>query len=327
MKVALPGLQVAPPPSGRLARLAHGFLLPFAIFRASLGDPALRRSYLRVCSLQTAATAVIGAAAVWEGVVELPSGLQAMDGSWWHRGLVLFGIAFAAVQLAQLLVIGLSRDFHTQLSNASAMQVGLVPEDPDARPRLRINWKWIRRRVQRRWRTVVLVAMAAPVLYPPTLFLPYGERLFSALMSLWGGYWWVVFTAGKSARAWVNAEQPSPPFFIRAMDWTHARIPPLRWMLTGWLGRLWVRFSRPVWSPAGFAEQHPWSFSGLALAKALGSLPILKLWLRPVFSVSSAWLLVENGAEHGIPDQLPRLGADAADVGAALAAEPGKTDG
>lgn len=298
-----------------MARVAYGFVLPAAVLGALWRDPVVRRRWLRISLAQSAVTVAVAVAALGAGGF---SGPRVEDGAgWWRRGLLLWAGIYTAVHLLQTAVIGLSRDFHTEVSREASLRVGLSPEDPPLRPRIRVNWKWIRRRLARRVRTAMLFAMVTPLIYPLLGFLPGGSRLFPVVMAGWGFYWWMVFAAAKSARAWEDESTAGPPWFVRVAGRAISTVPPLRWLGLAWLARLWTRFSRPLWAPASCVEHSPWVFSGLALAKAVGSLPLLKLWLRPFFSVSAALLLVERGASADVP----ALPGDVGEVGAELAAE------
>lgn len=209
------------------------------------------------------------------------------------RWLVYWAALLSSLQFAQWLVIALSRDFHTVLEREVSLRTGLAPEDEPLTPRVRLNVPWLRTKMKRRWRGLVMFVLGVPVLWLLTVWLPWDEKLLAALMSLWGAWWFVVFTAGKSALAWKE-EAPREPWFLRAWNGLTSRIPGLRSY-----GSMWTNQTREVFSPAACVEQRPWGLMGLAVAKALAELPLVKCFLRPFIPVSAAHLLAAE--ESGRP--------------------------
>jgi hypothetical protein len=282
-----------PLPVNWLGQFAHGLCLPFHLARALFADRAQRRSYLKVCTLQV--VAVLALALLFTGwgkkVVEpiAPKEPQAST-----RVVVYWAALFSALQLAQWIVIALSRDYHTALSREVSLLNGVAPEDEPLTPRIRLNMPWLRNKMKRRWRGLVVFFVGVPLLWVARV-LPGGKTVFTVLLSAWGAWWFVVFTAGKSARAWDELA-PREPWFLRGWSWLTASIAPLRWALFGMYSSLWTTFTRPVFAPVACVERQPWVFSGLAVARALAVLPLVKCFLRPLIPVAAAHLMAQGAA-------------------------------
>ena len=198
---------------------------------------------------------------------------------------VYWAALFSALQIAQWIVIALSRDFHTVLEREVSLRTGVVPEDEPLTPRVRLNLPWLRRKMKQRWRAFVVFAFGAPVLWAVTLPLPWREELLATLMSLWAGWWFVVFTASKSALAW-SEQTPREPWFLRGWNGFAARLP-----LLGRYGSMWTNHTREVFSPAASVERRPWGLVGLAVVRGLAALPLVKCFLRPAIPVAALHLL------------------------------------
>lgn len=211
------------------------------------------------------------------------------------RLLLFLAAVWSALYAVQFIVITLSRDFHDLVSRDACLLTGLEPEDPAIVPRVRLNWKWTKKRIRRRWRAVKLFALGVPLIYVVTIPVP--ESVQNVLLFLWGAYWLVVFAAAKSARAWVDEGLAPPPWFVRGWTRLTTRVWGFRWWLPRSFGRLWERHSRELSAPAECVEIQPWSFFGLMVFRSISMVPILKLFLRPFIPVASAHLL-EAYREH-----------------------------
>lgn len=285
------GEWTVPLPVNWTGQLVHGLRLPFQLIRTVLEDRELRGRYLTVSVLQALAT--LGLAVLFTG-----SGREAVGTV--HR-LVYWAALLSSLQLAQWLVVALSRDFHTALSREVSLRTGVAPEDEPLTPRIRLNLPWLRTKMKRRWRALVVFGLGVPVLWLLTLFLPWSDRLLTVLTSLWGAWWFVVFTAGKSALAW-SEQAPREPWFLRGWNGLTSRAAPLRWALLGVYGSLWRKHTREVFSPAASVERRPWALVGLATVRAFAALPLVKCFLRPIIPVAAAHLLA-----HGEPAPGPEL--------------------
>ncbi len=303
--------QVAAPPASRWGQFVQGFCLPFQLVRVLLEEPTTRRRYLTVGITQAAViVALVVMFPEWKDDVAREVGKRTGVELW----LVYSAAIFSSLQLFQWIVIALSRDHHTELSREASVRTGLEPEDEPLKPRIRLNMPWLIKKLKQHWRALWLFAWGVPVLWVADRLcrLAYGNMLgetglMPLLVSLWGGWWFVVFTAGKSARAWTQENAPAP-WFLRAWNWLGSRVAPL-----GAYGERWARVTQPVFSPAACVEQRPWGLMGLALARAVSKLPLVRCFLRPTIPVAAAHLLAAQG--HPVRSATPPASALAA-VGA-----------
>ncbi len=321
-----------PSPGNRLAQFAHGLCLPFHMARALFEDRGALWRYLKFGTFQAITILVLAVLFTGSGreVVETvgPEHLEARyeeaeaarieaeepprkakelrraadkaerERRRTVRRVVYWAALFSALQIAQWIVIALSRDYHTALSRELSLRVGLTPEDEPLTPRVRLNLGWLRTKMKRRWRGLLAFALGMPLFYAARALLPGGRFLFPVLVSLWGAWWFVVFTAAKSARAWVDPA-PREPWFLRGWSWLSARFAFFRWSPFGAYNSLWTTFTRPLFSPAASVERQPWTLGGLAVVRALSVLPLLKCYLRPLVPVAAAWLLAQDGTGEG----------------------------
>ncbi|WP_147439451.1 hypothetical protein [Corallococcus sp. CA049B] len=200
-------------------------------------------------------------------------------GSW-----EFWALFFGSLSAVQWIVVALSRDYHTVISREASLATGVPPEDPDITPHVRLNVPWLRAKLQRRWRALLLFVMGVPALVLLCIPLCWFPKSFTLLSSLWGFWWLLVFTAAKSDRAWM-APVTRPPWFVRV--WSRLPTPrSLRWVMSGL-----ARRSESVAAPIAAVERQPWVFAGLALTRFVGSLPPLRCFTRPFIPVASAHLL------------------------------------
>lgn len=213
-------------------------------------------------------------------------------------GLAFWAALFAALQLAQWVVIALSRDYHDAISRKASLLTGLTPEDEEFSPRVRLNTGWLRKKLKRRWRAFLLLMVGVPALLLLTLPTMGGSRVvFTALFTAWSAWWWVVFTAAKSARAWEpSAGPPRQPWFLRGWTALTTHVPGFRWGALQRYGASWRQRTEEVFAPIASTERHPWVFAGLAVVRFLGSFPPMKFFVRPLIPVASAHLLEEDVA-------------------------------
>ena len=223
--------------------------------------------------------------------------------SWRLNGFSVWTLAFwaalfAALQLAQWVVIALSRDYHDAISRQASLLTGLEPEEEDVPPRVRVNFIWLRKKLKRRWRAFMLLMAGVPAALVLTVPFVCGYRtVFSVLFTAWSAWWWVVFTAAKSSRAWEPGAAPvRQPWFLRAWTWLTTRVPGLRWVALQRYGAQWSRRTEEVFAPIASTERHPWAFAGLAVVRFIGSFPPMKFFVRPLIPVASAHLLADDVA-------------------------------
>ncbi len=211
--------------------------------------------------------------------------------------LLYLAALYTALYVVQFLVISFSRDYHDQLSRKAALATGIAPEDPELRPRVHLDWRWLRTRIARRWRALKLFGFGVPVIYLVTWPLP-GDLVRTVLLTLWGVYWFAVFVAAKSARAWVDEGLAREPWFMRLAGRAARRIKLLGSLPFRLYGRLWRRHGLAVFAPAECVEQQPFAFAGLTVFRFLASLPLLKLFLRPLTPIAVAHLLEAHREFH-----------------------------
>jgi hypothetical protein len=204
--------------------------------------------------------------------------------------VVRWAALFTALQIAQWIVIALSRDYHDAIGRDLSLRSGVPPEDEPLTPRIRLDMPWLRKKMQRRWRAFFVVSMGMPLLWAIRWMPLFGAFVFSVLFTVWGGWWFVVFTASKSARAW-EVPTPRPPWFLRALEWLSERVPLFRSGPVRTYRELWARSTEFIFAPSTTAERLPWAFSGLALSRALAAVPLAKCFLRPLMPVAAAHLL------------------------------------
>ncbi|WNG37589.1 hypothetical protein F0U61_30805 [Archangium violaceum] len=242
-----------------------------------------------------------------------------------HR-FVYWAALLSSLHLAQWIVIALSRDYHTALSREVSLRTGLAPEDEPLTPRVRLNLPWMRNKLKRRWRAFVVFAAGVPLLWFISKFLPFGKEFLTVMLSVWGAWWFVVFSAGKSALAW-NESEPREPWFLRGWkrlttSRTVSSVAPLRGVMGAYDSK-WTSLTRPVFSPVASVERQPWSLGGLAVARALATLPVVKCFLRPFIPVAAGHLLVAGGAGQGAGTASPRPSAPEAEAAPPPAASSG----
>ncbi len=169
------------------------------------------------------------------------------------------------------------------------------------RPKIRLDLPWVRRKANRRAQFFLgflpgqaLISLVAKVVPPHRV-------LATVLTAVWASYWWMVMTAGQSARAWSPPDTTPRPWYLRAWFALTDRVILFRWALPRMWGRLWERFARRFNGPSERVEEQPFEFAGLALSRALTLFPVVKLLLRPLFPVCAAHLLVEHAATARLP--------------------------
>lgn len=240
----------------------------------------------------------------------------------WDSALALVLSIYGALSVVQAVVVALSRDYHAAIARDASLLLGVAPEDPPLVPKVRLNVAWVRRKFKQRTRSlltflpgVALISIAA---------LPFPERALvtSVLTSLWATYWWVVWTASKSARAWERERVARPPWFLRLWDEYVAAVPVVGWVARLW-ERLWAWCTRSAYSPAEAVEGQPVEFAGLAAARALQLIPLVKLFVRPLAPVAAAHLLAERTVRSAVLVGTPAERATLAAQRAAVPASPG----
>lgn len=201
----------------------------------------------------------------------------------WKLGSVALGV----LGFCEWWVIAWSREHHEQISRRMSLAVGVAPEDPERRARIRLDARWFGRRMKRWWRGVLgLGAMMPAIAVTAGLAgLVVGRsHAFGALMFAWSIYWGAVVAAAKTSRAWRSEGDASarPPWFVRALS----ALPVVRIY-----GRIVGRLTRSSHPPAREIEPCFFEMLGLAVARTIVGLPILYAFVRPTLPVAAAMIL------------------------------------
>ena len=244
---------------------------------------------------------------------------------WWDSAITLALSIYGALSLVQAAVIAVSRDYHAAIARDASLLLGVAPEDPPLAPRVRLNVPWIRRKFRQRTRSLFVFLPGVLLITLVAFFLPERALVTSVLTSLWAAYWWVVWTASKSARAWEREGVARWPWFLRLWHTHLAALPLVGWLAKAWEG-IWTRLTRSAFSPAEAVEAQPVEFAGLAAARALQLVPLVKLFVRPLVPVAAARLLAERTVRSEGLLQSPQERASLAAQRAAVPASPSAID-
>ena len=219
--------------------------------------------------------------------------------------------AFLAV--VEGIIVFFSRRWDDWLSFHVSRLAQIRPEDDAPKERrLGFDLRWAYRKAKRRIRGYVVFGAGLPVLALLRLLPAVGDAAFTIAVTLWGWYWLAIFSASKSAHAWADEATAPSPFPIRELSRRVERgvlVAPLRLY-----ARLWARLTRSVNPAAATFERSVAAFLGLALARALLSLPGIYFLARPVVPVAAGRLCAEG-------DPAGRFSAPVADS-LALAGHP-----
>lgn len=208
--------------------------------------------------------------------------------SWaWLLALVAF------MSGAEGIVVFLSRRYDDWMSFHASRLARIRPEDAEPKERkLAFDLPWLYRKLKRRIRGYVVFAAGVPAFLVLRL-IPYaGNWAFSIALTLWAWYWLGVFTAAKSAHAWADEATAPSPKPIRMLNDRVSKgffVFPLRLY-----GRAWAWITRSVNPAAATFERSPAAYLGLALARAILSLPFLYLFVRPLVPVAAGRLCAES---------------------------------
>ena len=290
-----------PPPLGaRLQRFGYGLALPFALARATLKEPAARRRYLRVVGVQLGLTVGIGVLLTLLSS-EASRAFRPEAHPTWHVKIAaaagLWSVLYATISGVEWVVIAVSRDYHAAVARDAARLTGLIPEDDDKAPHLRIDFKWLRKRVRDKIRGTFVFTSVLPLLGMVSWIPVVGAYLSALLLTIWGVYWSGVFAAAKSAQGWRDEATAPDPIFLRGWDRVTGVLPgAVRWAPLTY-GRIVRRSTRSLFAPAARLESRPWELTGLSLARTLRHIPGLYLTMRPFYGVAAAHVLVAHDRE------------------------------
>ena len=208
--------------------------------------------------------------------------------SWaWLLALVAF------LSGAEAIVVFLSRRYDDWMSFHASRLVGIRAEDDAPKERkIALDLPWLYRKLKRRIRGYVVFAAGVPAFLALRLIPVAGTWAFSIALTLWAWYWLGVFTAAKSAHAWADEATAPSPKLIRVLNERVSKgflVAPFRLY-----GRAWAWITRSVNPAAATFERSPAAYLGLALARAILSLPFLYLFVRPLVPVAAGRLCAES---------------------------------
>jgi hypothetical protein len=200
-------------------------------------------------------------------------------------------LVFSALVAGQWVTMALSREYQEPIARDLCAVADIEPEDPERTPRVRLDFKWLRKKGLQRARGLLPGFLVFTPVLLVTKVLGVDDYVMPPLMFSWTAYWWCAFTAGRSARAWRDADAGVPPLPVRWwLERTH-RTPGFRWFLPRWAGTFALWATRRDAAPAVALERAPWAFVGLGLARLVTSPPILRLVFRAPVDMAVAELL------------------------------------
>ncbi len=209
-----------------------------------------------------------------------------------HRTVRILLALYAALVAVEWVVLALSRDYQDQLMRRLSLATGMPPDDEEKTPRLRLDLRWVARKMKRRFRGWYLF-MVGMMAISCLGWLPWklGDQVVPVLAALWSGYWLAVFTLAKTRQAWDDSETRLP-WYVRGFDATGGRIFFLRWY-----GAMLKRVSKSVLAPCQAFERGSYEAAGLAVARLMLGLPPIYSFVRPVFTVAAQHAVLAR-AEH-----------------------------
>ena len=268
-------------------RFVYGAMLPFAILRRVWRDPAARSAHLRAKVGQlvvvAALTSLLAAIYLVGRHFDAPESGHVGVKEW----LAFLSSLYALLCGVEWAVVALSKDYDDQLARTASLLIGVPAEDPERRPRIRVDFPWMWRKGKRRLRGVIVIATGMPLIAIALVLLG-GQVLYPFLVFAWSAYWLAIFSSAKSSTAWVDVGTQREPWFLRMWGFLTANMFGFRWWLPRLYGRLWRRATVSIVAPCRFFEIAPRELLGLAAARALFGIPFVYLFMRPYMRVAAA---------------------------------------
>jgi hypothetical protein len=218
---------------------------------------------------------------------------------WWER----LAVWVSSLVGAQLVVLALSRDFQDRLARDLSLVAGLQPEDAPRRTRVRLDLPWLWRKLRRRMRGIWVTSASVVALSPLLVLaavLGLAASAASVLVAVASAYWWVVFTAARSARAWAQDDDPTPPTPVRVLG-AFAQVPWLKWLGPVWVARFARWATKSLAAPARAIEGDLPAFVGLAVARLVASIPVVRIALRAAVIVAAGEVLEGSAPAAVLP--------------------------
>jgi len=196
------------------------------------------------------------------------------------------------------IISALSNEHTDALTDALATSLGLPvwKSERDRPPRIRLDARWMFRRLKRQLAAAIVFASGAPLFLLAKLIPRAGEFLCTATITAWGLYWLLVTTAGKSDFAWSTVATQKP-WFLRAWTFLVTRVPGFRWWLPRTYGRIWSWLTEKLHRAAQLLEEAPWGYFGLSLVRILGNLPVFSILVRPLLPVAATLIAERSHAK------------------------------
>ena len=203
------------------------------------------------------------------------------------------------LSVVEWILVWIGREHQDQIAYETSVLTG-VPGEPLPRPpRLRFDLAWLKMKGWRTLRLLIFLALAAPVMWLVGMIPRVGGSLALVVEAVWATYWACVFAIANTFLVW---EQPAPPdrapWFMRVLR-TLARIPLLGIPFRIYAGVLRVA-TRKVWPACLAFENAPWESAGLALARAIASVPVVYIVTRPAFTPAATHAFVARTSATGI---------------------------
>lgn len=287
-----------PPRTGRLARVGYGFALPLAAMRALLRDPVERRRFLVQAGARAFVVFALTGAIAGAGVyATIKAGLLQADADFKTKATIVAAVLssfYATLTVMETIVIALTHEYDAQIGRRAALRAGVAPEDEESKPRVRVDFAWIKKRIKRALRGYRVYLIGIPAFSIVYLLPGVGPSLYGLLLALWSLYWIVVLAASKTAAAWTEEGHAPDPWYLRVWEALTTYVPGFRWGLPRAYGRLWRKHSEAVFSPCKAVEDAPYAMLGLGLCRALLGVPGVYLFLRPFIPVAAAHIIATS---------------------------------
>lgn len=187
--------------------------------------------------------------------------------------------ALGALKVFEWIIVAFTRDHQDLLQRRMSLATGVPPEDPELRPRVRLDFRWLWKRARKKLRATLLIVWGLI----PLAFLAFVPGVYTVVAFAWTAYWWSVFALARTRYSWDHGERQEP-YYLRAAE-AVGRVP-----LTGPLRaytRFWRRRSDSVVPACTAFERAPWEAVGLGAARFLLYLPVVYLFFRPILSVAA----------------------------------------
>jgi hypothetical protein len=196
----------------------------------------------------------------------------------------------AVLGVVEWVLVWIGREHHDAIA-LEVSSLAAIPAEPlPGAPRLRLDAGWLKLKAWRAGRFLIFLALGSPAAWLVAAIPKVGPPIAGAIELAWAAYWAGVFAIANSFEAWTTAPEDTAPWFVRALE-RAGTIPVL-----GWGPRLYARLltfaTRNVWPACLAFEAAPWESLGLALARALASIPGFYLVCRPMFAPAATRILL-----------------------------------